>query len=227
VLVGAQTRGTKTHMNSIPIRVLIADDHPTITEGLTSGLRRHGLDVVDHVNASTAVIDKYTETNPDVLVLDVRFGAGPTGLDVVSKLLKQFPDARIVIFSQFDEIEMIQAAYRRGCLAFIPKRTPPAILADAIKLAFEGQTYLLPEISDRLAKLGIHGDESPHARLTPREMEVFAFMAQGLTNPQIVEKMSLSPKTISITSQNIKEKLNAHRPADITRLAIKYKIIEP
>jgi len=213
-------------MNSI--RVLIADDHPTIVEGLTTGLRHHGLDVIDHVNVSTSVVDKFAEISPDVLVLDVRFGKGlPTGLDIVNKLLKRFPEARIVIFSQFDEDEMIQHAYRLGCHAFIPKGTPPAVLAEAIKQAFDAQKFILPEIADRLARLGISGDKSPHARLSPRELEVFAYMAQGLTNPQIVDKMSLSLKTISTTTQNIKDKLGVHRPADITRLAIKYKIIEP
>lgn len=217
--------GAQKSMN--PIRVLIADDHPLIIEGLTSALSRLGVEVVDEVSAIGAVLEKYNESAADVLVLDVRFGEGATGMDVARELLNRFPGARIVIYSQFDQDELIREAYRLGCAAFIPKNTPPELLADAIKQVHQGKTYFLPQIAERIALLSVRGDESPQAKLDAREIEVFRLMAQGHTNAEIAEKMSLSPKTISTISQAVKEQLGVHRPADITRLAVKHMIIDP
>src|SRR4051812_30343282 len=141
-----------------PIRVLIADDHPLIVIGLTTALTDLGIQVVDHVAAADHVIGKYAATEPDVLILDIRFGDGPTGLDVARELLRKFPDARIVFYSQFDQDETISEAYRLGGAAFIPKNTAPKLLAEAITRACTGQTYFLKEIAERLALIGVHRD---------------------------------------------------------------------
>ena len=209
------------------VRVLIADDHPLIIEGLTMALRRSDIDVVGQTTTTADVLAKYHGCNPDVLVLDVRFGETVSGLDVAREIVRVHPDARIVFFSQFDQDEIVREAYRVGGASFVTKNTSPEVLADAIKQASEGKTHFLPAIAERLALIGVRGDDSPQARLDPREFEVFKQMAQGRTNVEIAESMALSPKTISVTSQSIKDKLGVHRSADITRLAVKHKVIEP
>lgn len=209
------------------IRVLIADDHPLIIVGLTTALRSYGVEVVDRVGLASDVIGKYEQTKPNVVILDIRFGDGPTGLEVARELLRRFPDARIVFYSQFDQDEIIKEAYRLGGAAFVTKNAAPSLLAEAITQAHAGQIYFLREIAERLALIGLRGDESPQSRLEPREIEVFKLMAQGLTNAEIAERMSLSAKTISTISQTVKEKLGVSRQADITRLAVKHLMIEP
>lgn len=209
------------------IRVLIADDHPLIVEGITAALRRLELDVVGHVESAAAVVAKYIETRPDVLVLDVRFGPGPTGLDVARQLLSSHPTARVVFYSQFDQDEVIREAYRLGGSAFVTKNTPPEALAHAIEEVHRGKTNFLPTIAERMALLGVRGDESPRSKLEAREIEVFTRLAQGLTNNEIAERMNLSTKTISTVSQAVKEKLGVQRAAEITRLALKHGMIEP
>lgn len=208
------------------IRVLIADDHPLIVSGLTSGLRDHGLEVVGDVSAANAVFDKFAAVKPDVLVLDIRFAEG-AGLDVARAILQRFPEARIVFYSQFDQDQIVREAYRIGGFAFLPKSADSSLLAEAIKQANAGQLYFLPHIAERLAVLGVRGDDSPQAKLHSRELEVFTLMATGHTNQEIAEQLSLSTKTISNISQAVKEKLGVHRPADITRLAVKHLLIEP
>ena len=213
------------------IRVVIADDHPLIIEGLGSALLRYGVEVGGYVCTAPEVIAKYNEIKPDVLILDVRFGEGANGLDVARELLIDSPDARIVFYSQFDEDELVQEAYRMGGAAFITKNIIPSVLADAIRQVHEGRKtkkpFFLPGIAERLALLGVRGDDSPQAKLERRELEVFKLMAQGLTNVEIAERMNQSPRTISTISQHIKETLGVHRPADVTRLALKHLLIEP
>jgi two-component system, NarL family, invasion response regulator UvrY len=210
-----------------PVRVLIADDHPLIIEGLTMVLQRHAIEVICATTTTKDVLKSYAECKPDVLVLDVRFGEPVSGLDVARDVIHADPEARIVFYSQFDQDEIVREAYRIGGAAFITKNTLPDVLADAIKQVSEGKTHFLPEIAERLALIGVRGDDSPQAKLDGRELEVFKQIAQGYTNAEIAESMGLSLKTISVASQSIKDKLAVHRPADITRLAIKHKVIEP
>ena len=209
------------------VRVLLADDHPLIIEGLSAALKRLGLKVIGQVKAATEVIAKFQQTRPDVLVLDVRFGPGPTGLDVARELIAQERGARIVFYSQFDQNEVIREAYRLGGAAFITKDTPAETLVHAVEQAHAGKTYFLPEIAERLALLGVRGDQSPRAVLDDREVEVFMRLAAGLTNNEVAAQMNLSAKTIGAIAQTVKEKLAVQRATDMTRLAVRYGMIDP
>jgi two-component system invasion response regulator UvrY len=210
------------------ISVVIADDHPLIVEGLTSVLTRHGLNVIGSVGVASKVADTVAALQPDVLVLDMRFGDGDLGgRDVLQALQTRQSPVKVVVYTQFDQDEVVREAYKRGAKAFVTKNTDPAELADTIARAHQGETVFLPSIANRLALMSVRGDESPLAKLQTREVEVFKFMAQGFTNVEIAERMSLSPKTISMTSQAIKDQLGIHRPADITLLAVKCGLIEP
>jgi two-component system invasion response regulator UvrY len=209
------------------IKVMIADDHPLIVEGLSSVLSRHGLEVVGAESDASAVVSTWQKLQPDVLVLDLRFGDGGVGgLDVLQTLIDGHPGAKVVIYTQFDQSTVVREAYKRGAKAFIPKSTDPSDMAEVLIKVHQGETVFLPDIANRLAMLSVHGDQSPVSRLQPREIEVFKMMAQGLTNVEIAERMHLSPKTISTTSQSIKDQLGVQRAADITLLAVKSGLIE-
>ena len=209
------------------VRVLLADDHPLIIEGLAAALSRLGLKVVGQVEAAAEVVDKYQRTRPDVLVLDIRFGPGPSGLDAAKQLLEVEPDARVVFYSQFDQNEVIREAYRLGGAAFVTKNKSPEILVQAIEHAHEGKVYFLPEIAERLALLGVQGDRSPRGVLDDREVEVFMQLAAGLTNNEIAARMNLSAKTVGAIGQAVREKLGVQRVTDMTRLAVRYGMIDP
>ncbi|VTU19865.1 Transcriptional activator protein ExaE [Variovorax sp. SRS16] len=160
-------------------------------------------------------------------MLDVRFGGKISGLDVAREILDSAPQARVLLYSQFDQVELLREAYRIGTLGFVTKSTAPNVLADAIRQVQAGKTFFLPEIAERLALAGVRGDESPANKLDAREFEVFRRMATGQTNAEIAEAMALSSKTISTTSQSIKDKLDVSRPADITLLAVRHQLIHP
>jgi len=209
------------------IKVLLADDHPLILEGLRNALTKQGMKVVGEVMAAGEVVPRVRQLRPDVAVLDVRFGPGPTGLDVARELLAQHPGSRVVFYSQFDQDEVIRDAYRLGGAAFVTKNQKPEVLFEAITVAAQGKTFFPPAIAERLAVLGLHGDESPRSRLDARELEVFLHLARGLTNNEIAEQMGLSSKTIGMVGQVVREKLGAQRGADLTRLAVRHGLIDP
>lgn len=209
------------------IKVLLADDHPLILEGLRAALSKRGMKVVGEVENADEVIGRFKQTRPDVLVLDLRFGPGATGLDVARELLGEQTDARVVFYSQFDQDEVIREAYRLGAAAFVTKNQAPDVLAQAITDASRGKTFFIPAIAERLALLGVRGDDSPRAKLDAREAQVFVQLANGFTNNEIAERMSLSAKTIGVIAQAIREKLGVQRAAEMTRLAVRYGMIDP
>ncbi|MBZ2205965.1 response regulator transcription factor [Massilia soli] len=209
------------------IRVLLADDHPIVMTGFAMSLSGLGMDVVGQAKTPDEAAAMYAELRPDVLVLDIRFGTELTGLDAARGILAQFPAARIVFLSQFDQDSLIKETYRIGARAFVTKDCDPADLATAVRHAHADKLYFLPQIAERLANLSVRGDVSPQSQLDARGLEIFKLMAEGLTNAEIAEKLNLSAKTISNISQAVKEKLGVHRQAYITRLAVKHGLIEP
>ena len=210
-----------------PIKVVLADDHPIVMTGFAMSLQSEGMEVLAQAKTPQEAIARYAALLPDVLVLDIRFGAELTGLDAAKQVLQDFPEANIVFLSQFDQDALIKETYRLGARAFVTKDCDPADLALAIRRASQGELYFLPSIAERLANLSVRGDSSPQSQLDERELAIFTSMAEGLTNVEIAEKLDLSAKTISNVSQTIKEKLGIHRPALITRLAVKHGLIEP
>jgi len=211
----------------MPVRVLLADDHPIVMTGFNMTLASHGIKVIGEAKTPDEAVKMYSDLLPDVLVLDLRFGEKLTGFDAAKEILKKHPNARIVFLSQFNQDNLIKETYKIGGRAFVTKDCDPPDLATAVTRAHEGGLYFMPQIAERWANLSVRGDQSPQSLLDEREVEIFKLMAQGLTNVEIAEKLNLSPRTISITSQAIKEKLGMHRPAEITRLAVRHGLIEP
>lgn len=209
------------------IRVMLADDHPIVMTGFAMSLEGQGLEVVAQARTPEEALAQYQQLRPDVSVLDIRFGEQLTGLDVARQMLAQEPSAAIIFLSQFDQDSLIKETYRMGGRAFMTKDCDPADLAAAVRRAHDGELYFLPQIAERLANLSVRGDLSPQSQLDVRALEIFTLMAQGLTNAEIAEKLEVSTKTISNISQAVKEKLGVHRPAYITRLAVKHGLIEP
>lgn len=214
-------------MTTSTIRVLLADDHPLVMKGFAMALADYGIAVIGQAVSPDEAYLMHEELKPDVTILDIRFAKSETGLDVARKILKNHVDAKIMFLSQFDQDNLIKEAYRIGGYAFITKNCDPELLATAVRRAHEGEKFFMPEVAERLARLSIEGDTSPQSQLTDREIEIFTLMAKGLTNQEIADQLNLSAKTISNTSQAIKEKLGIHRAADITRLAVKFALLEP
>lgn len=208
-----------------PIRVLLADDHALIMRGFARELAEYDVAVVGETKNPDEVLTKFEELNPDVIVLDIRFGEQFSGFEAARTVLAKYPNARIIFLSQFDQDSVIKEAYKIGAKAFIMKVSDSELLAEAIQRAHLGECFFLPEVAEKLANLAIQGDSSPESKLDTRELEVFKAMALGLTNAEIVEQMSLSTKTISNVSLAIKDKLGTYRQADLTLLAVRHRLI--
>ena len=210
------------HTSSPPIRVLLADDHPTLIMGFASVLTSAGMIVVDQVKTGEDAVERFFALKPDVVVLDVRFGPGMTGLEAAKAILSRSSKAKVVIFSQFDQAAMAMQAYKLGVSAYVTKESDPDLLVEAIQSAHAGEKYVLPEMTNKLARMQLgEGELPPQSILDKRELDVFKLMAEGYTNVEIAKQLDLSEKTISNTTHSVKEKLKTSRPAELTRIAIR------
>jgi len=212
---------------SAKIRVLLADDHPIVMGGFAMSLGSKGIEVVGEVTTPQEAVDSYESLQPDVLMIDLRFGEKLTGLDAAKTILERHPDAKILFLSQFDQDALIKQTYSIGGRGFLTKDISAIDLAQAVAEAHRGDTYFLPRIAKRLANLSVKGDQSPVALLDPREFEIFVLTAKGRTNQEMADLLGLSQKTISNVTHSLKEKLGTNRIADLTLLAVKHGYVEP
>jgi len=208
------------------IKVLLADDHPVVMGGFAMALGGFGIDVVGQARTPTEAVDAYQALAPDVAILDIRFGEQLTGMDAAREILAKAPKANIVFLTQFDQDALVKEAYRIGARALVTKDCDPSELATAVQHAAQGKLYFMPAIAERLASLSVLGEQSPQALLDERSLEIFKLMAEGLTNAEIADRLGVSSKTISNSSQAIKDKLGVERAADITRLAVRHGVLQ-
>lgn len=207
------------------IRVLIADDHPLILEGLAASLEQAGITIAGRETNVDQIIPSHRKLEPDVLVLDIRFGAETSGLDVARELLRETAQAKIVFYSQYDQLELVREAYKLGGLGFVTKQFEADVLIEAIQVAVRGEAHFMPQMLRKLAVDSVQGDHSPQALLDQRELQVFKLIAHGRTVAQVASKMDLSSRTINVITQAIKQKLHVQKPVEMTRLAIKHGLL--
>jgi two-component system invasion response regulator UvrY len=210
-----------------PIRVLLADDHPIVMQGFALSLASMAIDVVGQVTSPTEAIESYESLQPDVVMMDLRFGEKLTGLDAAKTILARHPGANILFLSQFDQDALIKQTYSIGGRGFLTKDISASDLAQAVTDANSGENYFMDRIAKRLASLSVKGDQSPVALLDAREFEIFLLTAKGRTNQEMADHLGLSQKTISNVTHSLKDKLGTNRIADLTLLAVKYGYIEP
>lgn len=208
------------------IRVLMADDHALLLEGFGSVMTRFGISIERLISKPEEVISVYSETRPQVIVLDIRFGKEMSGIELAKKLLQKHPDANIVFLSQYDQGTLIREAYRLGARAFLNKSSPPQMVADAVIAASKGEKFYSPEVDLKFRELVVEGGRSPQELLNERHMNIFIDLANGHSLTDIAGKLGLSIKTISVEAKEIKKLLSAENDSVLTRLAIKHGLID-
>ncbi|MBX2807669.1 MAG: response regulator transcription factor [Cellvibrionaceae bacterium] len=213
-------------MNNKAIKILVADDHKILMDGLVSALAGAAFEVVAMVRNPEEVLPAYMESAPDVVISDMKFNDREmTGLDVIEQITDRDSHAKIIIFSQYDSIELIRSAYALGAKAFVTK-SMDIDLNNVIQEVYSGSVFFEPSVSERLAKYAIQGTASPRDVLNDRELSILCLLAKGCTQKEIAEQMHLSLRTVNSVHAAIREKLQIERPSHLTLLAVQYNLIQ-
>ncbi len=192
------------------IRVLIADDHPLIREGLRGLLAAEpGLELVGEAADGSEAVEKTALLRPDVILLDLLMPV-KSGIEAIIQIKENDPEARILVLTSFADDDQVFPALRSGALGYLLKDSSPQDLLRAIRSVYRGESSLHPTIARRLVLQFSQPavDSSPENPLTQREVEVLKLVAQGLSNQNIADELVVSERTVGKHVGNILEKLH-------------------
>ena len=212
-------------MTDVRLRVVIADDHAVVREGIRIVLEEiPGLEVVAEAADGDAALKLTQQHEPDVVVLDVTM-PGKTGLEVAKELRDAGQKVRILILSMHDDPEYVLQAVRAGADGYVLKDVAPAELRRAIASVSQGREFFTERITHQLS-VGLRAElESEQKRsrvesLTAREVEVLLQIANGRTNREIGEELGISPRTVETHRERVMTKLGIRTVAGLTRLVV-------
>lgn len=209
------------------IRLLVADDHPVVREGLKRIVAAcEDMRVVGEARDGEEALATSRATPADVLLLDLSM-PGPGFLETLRRLRVECPGLRVLVLSVHPEEDYAARALKAGASGYLTKDHSPEELADAIRCVHEGGRYLSPAVGERLKYL-LDADEGrpPHTTLSEREFQVFRLLASGKSIKEIGATLGLSPKTVSTYRTRLFEKLRVGNDAELTRLAMHHGILD-
>jgi DNA-binding NarL/FixJ family response regulator len=217
----------------IPIRTVIADDHPVVLRGLYELLdREDDCDVVGEAEDGLTAIDMIVRLKPQVAVIDVQL-PNLNGLEVARRARVESPETRVVMLSMYAEEAYVLDALRQGALAYVLKASTTTDLIAAVHAAAAGRRYLSAPLSehgiDEYLERAQAADQpiDRYSLLTNRERKVLELLAHGMTYAEIGEKLAISPRTVETHRANLMRKLGLKTQADLFLFAIKRGFIAP
>jgi len=209
------------------VKVLIADDHPVVRQGLKAMLDNDPeLDVVGEARDGDEAFDLAHKVDWDVAVFDYSM-PGRGGVELLSDVKHDYPDKPVLILSIYPEDPHGLRALKAGAAGYISKETADEELTAAVKKAASGGRYVSPALAEKLAsRLTPEQERPPHERLSDREYRVMWLLASGKTLHQIADEMHLSPSTVSTYRGRILKKLTLNTNVDLVHYAMKHRLIE-
>lgn len=215
------------------IRVLLADDHTIVRQGVRLCLEALGdIEVVAEAGDGQEAIVLAGELRPDVAVIDLTMPR-LNGVEAIRQIRRDLPQTEVVVLSVHDSEAYVVQALRSGAAGYVLKRNAATELAEAIRAAHAGQAYLHPSIArrvldDYLLRLRAGGEPAePHERLTPREREVLQLVAEGHSTRAIAGLLCLSAKTVEHHRSSLMAKLGLRGQTELVKYAIRVGLVEP
>jgi DNA-binding NarL/FixJ family response regulator len=207
------------------IRVVIADDHQILREGLKQLLLAAGdLDVVGEAGDGHEVLERVRTIGFDVLLLDMSM-PGKSGVELIKQVKAEKPKLRILVLSMHEEHQYAVRAIRAGASGYLTKESAAAQLVAAIRKIAGGGAFISAEVAERLALDAMPHAEGPlHATLSDREYQVFGLLVTGHSVSDIAEQLHLSAKTISTHKARLMEKLQVDNNAALVRYAVRHRL---
>jgi two-component system response regulator NreC len=216
----------------VKIRVLLADDHAIVREGVKRILTAEpDLEVVGEAEDGLQAVEQAKKLKPDVAVLDISM-PGINGIEATKQIKAALPDTQTLALTMHSDDTYVFQLLKAGASGYVLKRAAATDLVQAIRAARRGEAFLYPSVAkavvtDYLKRLETGEGRETYDGLTEREKEILTLVAEGATNQEIAEKLYISVKTVQTHRAHIMEKLNLHDRTMLVRYAIRKGLIEP
>jgi len=207
-------------------RVLLADDHVIVAEGLR-GLLETEFELVGIVQDGRAMLDAAGRLQPDVIVADISMPL-LNGIDAVRQIRRTGNDIRVVFLTMHPDVAYAVSAFEAGALGYVLKHSAPSELITAIRSALKGKTYVTPLIAGELMQFykgGEYKKRKEHAQLTERQREVLQLLAEGRSARETASVLKISPRTVEYHKYRLMEDLGIKTVADLIKYAINNGIV--
>ena len=215
------------------IKVLIADDHILIREGLKQLIIKNdtNIEIVGEASNGWEVLQKVKDLKPHVALVDIGMPR-LNGLEATRMIKEHVPETQVVIISMYSSEAYVHESLESGALGYVLKISPLSDIINAIKVARQGEYFLCSVINKEVIDVYLknrqkNNDLNEYNLLTEREQQVFRLIVQGNSTQEIAENLNISPKTVEKHRSNIMKKLNLHDIISMVKYAIKIGIIDP
>ncbi|MBI4277283.1 MAG: response regulator transcription factor [Armatimonadetes bacterium] len=214
------------------IRVLLADDHTVVREGVRVILTAQpDIEVVGEAATGREAVDLSRRLKPDVVVMDVSM-PDLNGIEATRVIKQEMPEINVLGLTMHEDEAYVFQLLKAGASGYVLKRAAAHDLVEGVRAASRGEAFLYPSVAkavveDYLRRLESGGEREKYDGLTEREREILTLVAEGFTNQQIAEKLYISVKTVQTHRAHIMEKLGLHDRAELVRYAIRKGLIEP
>ena len=211
------------------IRVLVVDDHTIVRDGICALLALAGdIQVVAEAGNGNEALKMVQDLRPDVVLMDI---AMPImgGLEATRKIVKGFPETKVLVLTQYDDKEYVFPVIEAGASGYISKTAASSELASGIRSVYRGDSYLSPSVAKLLVEAhrhdGVGANHDTHEQLTDRERDVLRLVAEGHTTREIADILVVSPKTVEGYRANLMAKLGVHNRVELVKYALRRGII--
>ncbi len=213
--------------NHDKIKVIIADDHPIIREGLIQILSQApDITVVEQADDGIELLDKIRSLDLDMVLMDLDMPK-KSGWDVMRQLKVELPNLPIIILSVGSEEEFAVECFKDGASGYLNKQTSLGLLVEAIRKVAQGEKFISPHLAKKIAfDLGRDTEKQPHENLSTREFQVFCLIASGKSVKEISGELSLSAATISTYRTRLLKKMSLNSNAQLIHYAFKHRILK-
>lgn len=214
------------------IRLILVDDHEVVRSGLRMLLASESdIEILAEAGSAKEAISAVVEFEPTVVLMDIGL-PDMSGIEATRAIKEKKPETAVVALTIHEDEEYFFRMLEAGASGYVPKRAAPEELLTAIQVAAAGEVYLYPSMAKLLVKDYLVAETPSRAKeelngLTDREQEVLAHLADGASNAEIGETLTISPKTVARHRENIMRKLNLHSRTELVKYAIRKGIIQP
>lgn len=213
------------------IRLMLVDDHAVVRSGLRMLIEaEEDFEIVAEAGSASEALNIITRQRPDVVLMDIGL-PDLSGIDATRQIKRLQPDVAVVALTIHEDEEYFFKMLEAGANGYVPKRAAPEELLTAIRAAAANEVYIYPSLAKLLVRDYLSADGPSSGRdsldnLTSREQEVLAHLADGASNAEIGDLLSISPKTVARHRENIMQKLNLHSRTELVKYAIRKGIIQ-